>query len=78
MLTTQKKTFYVSISRDQWLNYYAGIASAVHVLTDDGLSLQLPANTLRRFVTHAGIHGHFEVEFDDAFKLRSIGRFKGT
>src|SRR3569833_3268126 len=42
--------------------------------TLDGRTLQFPAQVLQRFVTHAGIHGLFEIEFDEQYKFVDIRR----
>ncbi len=66
--------FALNISADLYLSYYQGRARAVVVHGFDGRSLQIPAGVLQRFVTHEGVEGVFEIEFDDKQKFVSIRR----
>lgn len=66
--------FSLTMSAAAYLNYYQGNARAVMVKTLDGLHLQIPAGALQRFVTYDGVHGLFEIEFDDKNKLVAIQR----
>lgn len=55
---------------------YAGAAK--HLVADslDGRKVQLPLAAFQRFVTHQGINGVFEVEFDDSNKLIGITQLR--
>ena len=64
----------LSISKDVLLSYYEGAAQAVVVKSEDGRSIQFPANILRPFVTNNGVHGIFEIEFDENNKFIAIQR----
>lgn len=64
--------FSLNISAPEFQRYYSGAASAVLTVADDGQQLQFPAVELRRFVSHAGVHGRFEIEFDDRNKLQRL------
>lgn len=64
--------FSLNISAEQYERYYQGSARSVIVTTEDGRTLKFPANALQQFVTHDGIHGHFEIRFDDQNKLQSV------
>ncbi len=70
----QKMQFYLSISSDQYLAYYNGVAKFVNVQTNDGRTLNFPASELQKFVTREGIHGKFEIEFNEQHKLMSLTR----
>lgn len=62
------------ISADEFLRLYQGSASVVVAECEDGTTLQFPAQHLRRFVSHDGIHGRFEIDYDAGRKLRAIHR----
>ena len=72
MANTMK--FFLDISAAQYQSYYQGSAKFVHVRSDDGRTLQFPASELQKFVTHGGVQGRFEIEFDDRLKLVGINR----
>ena len=74
MPRTQQIRFRLAISADEYLAYYKGSARAVVVVAEDGRSLRFPAGALQPFVTHQGIHGHFELRFDDNNKLQGLRR----
>lgn len=61
--------FSLDISRQKYLNYYAGNATTVQVHTNQGLLIQFPASALKPWVTHQGIHGFFSISFDANNKL---------
>ncbi len=66
---SQKTRFSLNISSDQYLAYYQRTVNDVSVVASDGRRIQFPANLLQKFVTHEGIQGVFEMEFDDQHKL---------
>jgi hypothetical protein len=66
--------FALNISGDVYLSYYEGAARAVVVKSFDGRSIQFPANILQQFVTRDGIHGVFEMAFDENNKFVAIRR----
>lgn len=70
----QSMTFSLSISADQYLRYYSGHAKFVQVSTDDGRTLKFPANNLQPFITRDGIHGRFEMRFDDNNRIIGLRR----
>ena len=72
--TRPRLRFRLTMPAELYLNYYQGKAQAVMVETLDGRTLQFPAQVLQRFVTHAGIHGLFEIEFDEQNKFVDIRR----
>ncbi len=67
-------TFSLSIDSDQWLRFYSGHASSVRTRADNGKTLQLPANSLRPYILHNGIHGRFAVYFNAQHKLIKLER----
>ena len=66
--------FHLALSSEAFLHYYRGTAGAVNVQAEDGRRIQLPASSLRPFVTHEGIRGWFEIAFDERNKLIELSR----
>jgi hypothetical protein len=69
--------FHLTISPNDYLDYYRGIAKSVVVSIARGQSLEFPASLLRPFVTDAGIEGSFVLLCDENNKcidLRRVGR----
>lgn len=66
--------FSLNVSRELMLAYYRGAAREMLVLTDTGQTLAFPAAELRRFVTHEGVVGDFQITFTDDHKLIGITR----
>lgn len=66
---TRKFEFNLSLPAEKVQQIYGGQARYILVYTDDGLSVQLPANNFRRYVTAQGIQGRFEVEVNDNNKI---------
>ncbi len=60
------------ISAAEYLEYYSGAARHVAATASNGLSVKFPANILRPFITHDGIHGEFVIEFDHNNKFVAI------
>ncbi|PYF83233.1 uncharacterized protein DUF2835 [Marinomonas alcarazii] len=55
---------------------YAGSAKNLVANCLDGRKVQLPLSAFQRFVTHEGIYGFFEVEFDDRNKLIGVTKIR--
>ncbi len=66
--------FYLNLSAEKYLNYYQGAARAVSVRSVDGRRVEFPAEHLRRFVTHDGVHGEFILKFDANNKFIGLER----
>jgi len=64
--------FSINLSADKTQRIYQGQARFILVYTDDGMSLQLPANNFRQYVTEGGIQGRFQVEIDDKNKILQL------
>ncbi len=56
--------------------YYQGHARWLHARAQSGERIQLPLDSLRGFVTHAGLQGCFEVLTDAGFKLQAVNRLQ--
>jgi len=70
----QEIRFSIRIPSDEYLKYYQGMARSVHTTSEDGRSINFPANILQQFLTHDGIHGYFALQYDDNGKFSSIKR----
>ena len=55
-------------------SYYTGAAREIVATAVDGRVVRFPANILRPFVTHDGVHGEFAIEFDTNHKFVGIHR----
>ena len=64
----------ICLPSDRLQAVYRGHANRVLVVSRDGRRISLPAHHLRPFVTHAGVQGSFELEFDDAGRLLALRR----
>lgn len=73
---SSKISFFLKISYQEYLTYYQGAVKFVIARAHDGRKVQFPAALLRQFVTHQGVQGEFEIEFDDNFKLQSMRRLR--
>lgn len=62
----------LSIDRSEYLKYYSGAASEVITRSLDGRTVRFPANILRPFVTHDGIHGRFVLRYNQQHKFVDI------
>jgi len=70
--------FSLDISRQNYLNYYAGNASTVQVHTEQGLLIQFPASALKPWVTHQGIQGYYMISFDADNKLIELKKLSSN
>ncbi|MFB2705948.1 MULTISPECIES: DUF2835 domain-containing protein [Marinobacter] len=64
----------ISISPDEWIKLYQGVATDVCTTARDGRSVRFPARILSRFFLKDGIQGSFRILFDDQGKFASIER----
>ena len=64
--------FRLAISAEEYLAYYQGSAQAVIARSEDNRIIQFPASAIREFLTHDGIHGSFEISFDENNKLIAV------
>ncbi|PIP79952.1 MAG: hypothetical protein COW84_07710 [Gammaproteobacteria bacterium CG22_combo_CG10-13_8_21_14_all_40_8] len=63
-----------NISRQEYLKVYAGAAKTVTTKSLEGVKVQFPADILRAYVDHQGVHGRFKISFDDKNKFVGIVR----
>lgn len=64
--------FRLAIPAEEYLAYYQGSAQEVVARSDDNKIVRFPADAIRKFVTHDGVFGHFEITFDEKNKLIAI------
>lgn len=64
----------LSITPEEYVKAYQGPGKTVHALDSTGRSVRFPANILRPFVEHDGIHGRFRIEFNEFGKFSGIHR----
>lgn len=62
----------ISISPEEWLKLYQGVARDVHVRARDGRTVRFPARILSPFFLREGIHGAFRISFDDNGKFQTV------
>lgn len=72
MMMTQTFEFSINLSAEKTERIYQGQVRYILVYTDDGASLQLPAQNFRTYVTDKGINGRFIVETDNNNKLTRL------
>ena len=64
----------LNLNVDQMERFYGGGVRNVWARDVNGLRLQFPVASLRPFVSHAGVRGHFELLVDKDARLQSIRR----
>ena len=62
------------ISAEDYLAHYKGAARSVIARDRSGKNVAFPSNILQPFVTHNGISGTFEIEFDTDNRFQRITR----
>lgn len=63
--------FNLNIGPEELERLYLGV-QACQAITDQGLRVQFPAQSLRPFVTHDGINGRFELSFEASGKFQAL------
>ncbi|OIQ26373.1 DUF2835 domain-containing protein [uncultured Vibrio sp.] len=64
--------FSLNITYQAFLDHYSGAASVVHVVTDSGLRIQLPAVKFRAFLSQIGVKGRFRLTTDQNNKFLKL------
>ena len=64
--------FQLSLTSEKYLAYYKGTANSIQVRSVDNKRVRFPANAVRQFLMHDGIHGLFEIRFDKNNKLIEV------
>lgn len=73
---TQSVRFNLSVPSETFLRVYQGVAKNITVRADNGQVIQFPAQHIKPFLTHAGIHGCFEMTFSPEHKFINIKRLQ--
>ena len=68
--------FKLFIPADRILSYYQGIAKSVSVISYEGQRIEFPAEHLRPFLSHDGVMGEFELEFDEQHRFVALHKLK--
>ena len=68
--------FYLSITAEQYLDYYRGTVRFVLVRCTTGQTVQFPASLLQQFVTPEGINGRFALTCDEHHRNSRLERLK--
>ncbi|HEB85644.1 MAG TPA: DUF2835 family protein [Gammaproteobacteria bacterium] len=66
--------FSLSLPAQTYRRYYQGEVKMVQVKSLDGQKLRFPAAILRPYLSHAGVSGLFELEFDENQHFVSLHR----
>jgi hypothetical protein len=74
MLAAQQLHLRLNIPANVIHSYYEGGIREIVASAIDGRVVRFPANILRPFVTHDGVHGEFALEFDANHKFVAIHR----
>ena len=67
-----KITVGVSLTASQYEEMYRGSKKHVIARSTDGRRVRLPLLSFQKFISHDGLHGIFDVEFDEHNKLINI------
>lgn len=67
-----KITVGVNLSTKQYEEMYRGSKKYVVVNSLDGRTVRLPLLIFQKFISYDGLHGIFDVEFDENNKLINI------
>lgn len=68
----------IALSAERLRAVYQGQANRVLLRSRDGRRVSLPAHHLRPFLTHDGVYGSFELEFNSAGELLALRRVVAT
>lgn len=67
-------TVDLAVSAQDYQSYYSGQIKQVVAYTVDGRRVRFPANILQHVVSHEGVYGRFQIQFDGEGKFLSIVR----
>lgn len=73
----QRLQVVLNIPAHELVHYYEGVVESVVATTTDGRTIKFPASILRSIVQNNGVHGSFELVFNEHFKFVSISRIEG-
>ena len=75
-MTTERIIFKLAISAETYLAVYKGHAKKISTLAVDGRRVEFSADKVRKFLTHEGVFGVFEMEITEEQKFLSIKRLR--
>ncbi len=64
--------FRLAMPTEKYLAYYQGRAQNIVTRSEDNRNIEFPASAIRNFLTHDGVYGLFEIQFDENNKLIKI------
>ncbi|MBQ0712009.1 MAG: DUF2835 domain-containing protein [Porticoccus sp.] len=64
--------FRLALSSEKYLAFYQGKARNIVVRSEDNRNIRFPASAVRGFLTHDGVFGLFEIQFDKEHKLIGV------
>ncbi|TBU74683.1 DUF2835 domain-containing protein [Pseudomonas daroniae] len=64
----------IALSAERLRVVYSGRANRIQALSRDGRRVSIPAHHFRPFLTHEGIYGSFELQFNGEGELLSLRR----
>ena len=64
----------IALSAERLRVLYQGRANRIQALSRDGRRVSIPAHHFRPFLTHEGIYGSFELQFNGEGELLSLRR----
>ena len=73
---SHRARFKLFIPADRILSYYQGAAKSVSVMSYEGKRIEFPAEKLRPFLSHDGVMGEFELEYDANKRFVALHRLK--
>ena len=78
MQKKQLLRFSLQLTADQFLRVYQGTAKRVSVIASDGRRIEFSAQNIRKFLTHDGISGSFEMELTAENKFVAIRKISAN
>jgi hypothetical protein len=78
MQKKQLLRFSLQLTADQFLRVYQGTTKRVSVIASDGRRIEFSAQNIRKFLTHDGISGSFEMELTAENKFVAIKRINAN
>ncbi|MFT6625674.1 MAG: F0F1-type ATP synthase epsilon subunit [Cycloclasticus sp.] len=73
-MTSELLIFKLAIPAEKYLSVYKGHAKTISTLSIDGRRVEFSAEKVRRFLTHDGVYGVFEMEINTDRKFLGIKR----
>ena len=68
--------FNLSLSAEEYLQYYQGMAKSIQVESFCGKTIQFSADKMREFILKDGVHGTFVMQLDNNNKFLSVKKIR--